>query len=226
MNHEQAVKSLATERYLLGEMAGDERKAFEEHYLECPVCVEAVTFADEFLSAGAEAGQHQRVQPEPGWRERLVAWFKPLLNPLPALATIAVLVASLGFNGWQAARVRTDEKTIAQLKAPREEYRFQIRGQSRSAAKVQVLRVPRQSQLRLEVEFTPDPRFSEYRAELKSESGIVSSFRSDGKRNPIVVSVPAEALRPGPYTIVVTGFGDRGIEKEAGDGIFDLQFTD
>jgi hypothetical protein len=54
----------------------------------------------------------------------------------------------------------------------------------------------------------------------------VSSFRSDGKTNPVAVSVPAEALEPGRHTILVYGLKDHAVKKEAGNGIFDLQFSD
>jgi anti-sigma factor RsiW len=40
MDHRQAVETLAIERYLLGEMSGEERDAFEEHFFSCADCAE------------------------------------------------------------------------------------------------------------------------------------------------------------------------------------------
>ena len=40
MDHRQAVETLALERYLLGEMADQERDAFEEHFFSCAECTE------------------------------------------------------------------------------------------------------------------------------------------------------------------------------------------
>ena len=37
MNHVEAVKTLAIERYLLEEMTPEERDAFEEHFFSCAV---------------------------------------------------------------------------------------------------------------------------------------------------------------------------------------------
>jgi putative zinc finger protein len=51
MNHQDAVSTLAVERYLLGELKDEERAAFEEHYLNCAECLDAVTFGDEFMEA-------------------------------------------------------------------------------------------------------------------------------------------------------------------------------
>ncbi len=38
MTHLEALASLATERYLLGEMREAERQAFEQHYFDCALC--------------------------------------------------------------------------------------------------------------------------------------------------------------------------------------------
>ena len=77
MNHQQALEEHATERYLLGEMAPEERRAFEEHYLECPECLEAVTFGADFMEAGRQVAledKSMRVSTVvPTWRERLLA---------------------------------------------------------------------------------------------------------------------------------------------------------
>src|SRR6185437_15015601 len=57
MSHEEAVKEVAVERYLLGEMNEQEQAVFEEHYLNCAACLEAVTFAGEFMQAAAPVAQ-------------------------------------------------------------------------------------------------------------------------------------------------------------------------
>src|SRR3989442_12900824 len=40
MDHETAVRTGATERYLLGQLTGEDRDSFEEHYFMCPECAE------------------------------------------------------------------------------------------------------------------------------------------------------------------------------------------
>jgi hypothetical protein len=42
MQHEQALATKASERYLLGEMSEPERFEFEAHYFECPACADDV----------------------------------------------------------------------------------------------------------------------------------------------------------------------------------------
>jgi anti-sigma factor RsiW len=55
MDHSQALSTLATERYLLGEMTEQERDAFEEHYFDCGECAEDVR-AGALMTDGARAG--------------------------------------------------------------------------------------------------------------------------------------------------------------------------
>ena len=38
MTHQESVQEMAVERYLLGELTGETKDAFEEHYFECPEC--------------------------------------------------------------------------------------------------------------------------------------------------------------------------------------------
>ncbi len=214
MNHEQAVKSLATERYLLGEMADQERSAFEEHYLECPECLEAVTFADEFLSAGAEGAKSRVLEPAaPSWAERLASIFRPVLHPAPVLALLLLLVSSASYNAYQAAHLRSEQKMVAELKAPRQEYRFKVRGESRGEAKPVTL--SRTMQLSIEFSFAS----GEY------PSGVVEIVSQDGKPGTsLPVSVSSDhivqiALAPatlstGRYTVTLYGISGEGTKNK------------
>lgn len=52
MKHEDAIRTEAVERYLIGEMTDDEREIFEEHYFDCPVCAADVTDGTRMMVAG------------------------------------------------------------------------------------------------------------------------------------------------------------------------------
>ena len=49
MNHQVAVDSRATERYMLGELDEESRSAFEEHYFSCRACADDVKTAAVFV---------------------------------------------------------------------------------------------------------------------------------------------------------------------------------
>ena len=52
MEHEDAMRSRATERYLLGQMVEDERAIFEEHYFDCRVCAADITEGKRLMVVG------------------------------------------------------------------------------------------------------------------------------------------------------------------------------
>jgi hypothetical protein len=65
MTHQQAIDSLAAERYLLGEMTELERHRFEEHFFACVHCAEEVREAalvrKAVRSAGAAVSTDDRI---------------------------------------------------------------------------------------------------------------------------------------------------------------------
>jgi len=49
MDHNEAVRLQAAEKYVLGELPPPLRDEFEEHYFECEECAQEVKAAAEFL---------------------------------------------------------------------------------------------------------------------------------------------------------------------------------
>ena len=106
MNHEQAMKDQATERYLLGELPENERDAFEEHYFECMMCADEVKSAFAFKDAvRASRAVHDEVA-----ARRTARKAKWNLAP-PLAAAASVLVAMLAW--MQFGVVRPQAKQIA-----------------------------------------------------------------------------------------------------------------
>ena len=55
MTHQEALDTLASERYLLNEMSDHDRNAFEEHFFDCEVCADDLRVGAAMLQ-GARAG--------------------------------------------------------------------------------------------------------------------------------------------------------------------------
>jgi anti-sigma factor RsiW len=62
MDHAEAVRVLAVEQYLLGELSGPEREAFEEHFFSCPECVEALEFGAGFMKNARDVFSRYRTR--------------------------------------------------------------------------------------------------------------------------------------------------------------------
>src|SRR6185312_8464740 len=163
MNHDEALKTLATERYLLQEMNDEQRRDFEEHYLGCPECFEAVIFGSDFVT---EMRNVPLPAPAPGFREKLARFFASLMRPAPALA-FAALLALVGLSAYQATVINHQQKLLAIAQAPKQEFRFVIRGQSRSRTSANVITLKRSDNLSLRLEFDPVSDLISSKAELK-----------------------------------------------------------
>jgi Putative zinc-finger len=215
MSHEQAVSKQAAERYVLAELSQEEREAFEGHYFDCPACFEQVQLGAEFL-------HHTRdvldPEPEKGWLARMLG---DLRRPAPAFASAALLIA-VGTGLYQRVQ-------LADLKAPRLESHYTLVGQTRGSASAKVLNVSRKASLSLQVEFLRKPEFVSYQTQIVDASGAVKSktpVASVVADDSLTISVPADALDAGAYSVVVYGVTADGAKTEAGSGSFELRFID
>src|SRR5438270_8453217 len=91
IDHQQAINKMMAERYLLGELALQERDAFEEHLFDCSACFEQVRAGTEFVHYLKRIGKEEtaEVASQPRWRQLL----GQTLRPAPAFAFAACLLA-------------------------------------------------------------------------------------------------------------------------------------
>jgi hypothetical protein len=97
MDHNQAIKTQAVERYLLGLMPPEQRDAFEEHYFTCADCAEEVRMGARFRAAARRVLEEPEAERSPrrsGW-----SWFPfPFLAPLAAALLLGVVIFQNGFQ--------------------------------------------------------------------------------------------------------------------------------
>ena len=98
MTHQEAVDTLATERYLLNEMSEVDRTAFEEHYFSCEVCAEDVKAGHAFgqgarrvFASGAESRPTTGTVLYPTGVSR-AKWYRSAALPWAMAASLAAIV--------------------------------------------------------------------------------------------------------------------------------------
>ncbi len=217
MDHQQAVKNMMAERYLLGELGPQERDAFEAHLFECTECFEQVRAGTEFVHYIRRIGAEETAAAasQPGWRRLM----DQALRPAPALAFAACLLAAIS--------VYQNITTIQNLKAPQLETRYILTEQSRSAE--QVINVPAKGRFRLALEFQPQKEFVAYEALLAGEDGKVRRrvpFPVEPSQTMVEISFYAGDLKPGRYFMVVQATDPSGQRQELARDPFKLQFQD
>jgi hypothetical protein len=222
MNHEQAIQDQAAERYLLGELDGPERDAYEEHFFTCAACAEEVKTGAQFARATRDFFANERAHaavPEPKSR---VVWLglRDLLRPMPAFA-VAALVLVVGSTVYQ------NVVTIPQLKAPQVGTAVFLTA-SRDAVKT--LSASRHGRVAFQVEIPPQGDFTSYEARVVDESGKVAdsfSISAQQAKGAVHVSLDAGGLSEAKYTVVVDGIAGTSSNKtEVAQYRFDLKLQD
>src|SRR5579864_460194 len=103
MQHAEAIRSMASEKYLLNELTPELRENFEEHFFGCPECALDVKAGAAFIEhsrtvfsapdADPIAVVANRVTPsKAGW----LAWLGPAFA-IPALAILLLAIAYQNF---------------------------------------------------------------------------------------------------------------------------------
>lgn len=91
MEHNDAVRLQAVEKYILGELSPAVRDEFETHYFDCAVCSfnlrAGVAFAAGTRQFFAEAPARAKREPPAGW----FSWLKPMIA-VPVMAALLVVI--------------------------------------------------------------------------------------------------------------------------------------
>src|SRR5262245_61991311 len=165
MDHETAVRISATERYLLGELTGEDRDAFEEHYFLCPDCAEDVRALTVFSANAKAVFRAEATGPTPHAGVLFsgrVLWLSAALN--------LVLLFALGYG---IVKVQPDKnREIAQATAPQFVQDIAVLGVARGPGEAWEIS-PATRRIVFSFYLTQPVRQIGY--ELRSESGIVRS---------------------------------------------------
>jgi hypothetical protein len=222
MEHEQIGENHLIDQYVRGTLPIDLRTAFEEHFLDCPDCLEQLKLASSLrdglrLSAAelAASAVTRRDAPFSARWQNWFAWRWALVIAVACLVLAAmpsmVLFRELGsvrneLTRDQAALGAARKAIEGAERADAAVYILNpVRGEA-SPAKVAVAATPGWTVLSLESDFT---RFATYRATLRNDRDQVvwqkdrihpSSPDAIG-----IVLTPAVLSTPGVYTLALEG---------------------
>lgn len=197
MEHHEAVRTMAAERYLLDEMTGSERDAFEAHYFECATCADVVR-TGAALADGVRDGAAAAPAAVPAPSRRLM-WFAPL-GAAAALALVASYQAFVTIPGLRS-----------QLAAPQALLPVAVAPASRGEGTViPVSRTGGALVLALDVNMDPPPT-EQLVYDLRTDAGVavLSGYAPvPPQGTPLLLLLPGNSLNAGQYAIVVRDSAD------------------
>ena len=218
MDHNEAIHSMAVERYLLDELPPELRDAFEEHLFDCPECAMNLRSGAAFVE---------------GAREHLPA----LVASSPSIGSPSTSVSSNShkknwFFNWQAAFAAPifaallaivgyqNLTTIPHLRAVVDEPRLlpwtSIHAGTRGGAAI-ILNLSHHQGAVLLIDLPQDPGYTSYAFDLLNPEGkaiwtgnVVASSPDIVGNGTLSLLIPGSGLKQGFYTLAITGINAQG----------------
>jgi hypothetical protein len=210
MEHLEAIQLKAAERYLLGELSGDLREQFEDHFFSCIECAQDVEAGAIFVDGARQILGRESAQPEAAVRRPAKpesrGWFGALLRPAFAGPALAVLLVFAVYQN--AVLIPRMKSAIEQARTPQLVTSFTLIAQDSRGGDTLMIQVPRDVTFSLFADIPPEKHLSSYTCVVESESGtrqfsinVPAGLASDA----IQVSVPPSVLKAGKYFMIVRG---------------------
>jgi len=217
MDHDTSIKTMAAERYLLGELSSSELDGFELHFFECTECAESVRHGFHF-GENAKIAFARDAPPasQATWWGR-IRWWLYSMQPkmlVPVTACIALAAFSGYQNGVQIPALRSE---VNQLEKPQVLATALLAPSSRSTPPSIV--IPPDSrfvQLSLATPLVTPAR--RYQCDLRTSTGksvttlFVPALDSDA---PLNLLVPISNISTGDYEVILSAInGDSRVQLE------------
>ena len=221
MDHDEAVRQKATERYLLGELHPELKDQFEEHLFDCQDCALDVCAAAMFVEQSKAILSEPTVMlpqraaapaPRAGW----LTWLRPAF----AVPALALLLAVVGYQNLVTYPHLMQAANQPQV-GPWASINVSTRGVTPT-----VIKARRGEGFGLLVNLPPEEGFASYAADLYNPaqklewSGPISAATSEEGRQ---IYIPGRGDQPGTYTLVVRGITTAGESKQVSRHSIDLQ---
>ena len=208
MDHKEAVRLQAAEKYVLGEFPPNLRDEYEEHFFDCAECavdVKAIAaFVDvsrEVLRAETEKLAEKKAAPaQGGW----LNWFRPVIA-VPAFAALLLVIGYQSFVIIPKPPARPDSVASQILFSS-----HALRGVNTAGEESRTLSIRPDEAFFLNFDFVPTHGFDNYIAQLEDAEGRVllrSKIAGANANQEAHLPIPAGMLHPGKY--VLAFYGDR-----------------
>lgn len=202
MDHSEALRLHAAEKYVLGELSPELREQYEEHYFDCEECASDLKVAVAFTDAARELlGKASLRGPEPYRMPGWFAWLRPIFA-VPAFAALLLVVTYQSF----VTIPRLQRQAATQAVQPGDF--VSLIGANSRAEGAKVFQLHRDRPAILELDIPPSDEFAGYICQVQNATGTtIYTARvsaADAKRT-VHVIIPAGSRKAGEYALVIFG---------------------
>jgi hypothetical protein len=220
MDHLDADKTKAVERYMLGDLSVSEVEEFERHFFDCPQCSEELRALTIFQANARAVFGEQDPAPIPARvhaPQSAAGWwrgFSPLFWNRPWATALAALVIGI-FAGYMAFQMHEGAQAIVE---------YPLYAQARGEETV-VSPVAGSKIYAVYFDKTWEGDYGTLRAVVRDASGAEKfsvSFPPGAPGEAIHIKIPTRELASGKYVLVMTGI-NAGTETELARFPYTLQ---
>ena len=217
MDHSEAVRMMASEKYLLDELQPEEVEAFEEHLFSCHECAMDVRAGSLFLEhSKVELASPRAVAAPSGW----FAWCRPAF----AVPAMALLLLVIGYQNL--VTVPAAKRAVAENRSPRIlTVAPTVSGITRVNGASSIT-INKGEPFFLPVEIPGQDGLQGYSVEFHNPAGGVEWSRSvsaEEIKNTLTILAPG-VTQAGKYEVVVSGMNAQGQQQEVGRYPIELKF--
>ncbi len=234
MDHNEAVRLQAAEKYVLGELPKEQHAAYEEHYFDCPACAEEIKATVAFMESARRVVREEAREPVAArtLAPAVPGYFR-WLRPAFLVPVFAALLLVIGYqNGVTIPRLKDSSSSqMGQNISSSFQLRGSVRGGSESGDAANKVRVHSGESFALTFDFTPTGTFSEYDWQLRDQAGRAVKFghiSGDKKYQAVSLNVAGGVESAGKYNLVffgsADGAGQTANESEAQRLTFTVEF--
>lgn len=228
MDHGEALQMMAAERYLLDELTPEERDAFELHMFGCQECALDLRAGAAFINEAKSVLPHLDPQPltpaqpaiatNPTKKSNRWSFLWQPAFALPAFAVMLAVIAYQNFSAIPSLRRAASEPRLA--------YSTPIHIGTRGAAHTAV-QADRGQGFALSLALPQSSDYSSFVFSLYDPNGKQFWTRTMSRPTEddslVSLVIPASGLRPGSYTLAISGITPQNDRVEIDRRVLDVQ---
>ncbi|MGH9743090.1 MAG: hypothetical protein ACRD51_12165 [Candidatus Acidiferrum sp.] len=204
MDHAEAVRLHAAEKYLLGELLKEQHAAYEEHYFDCPACAEDLKATAVFMESGRQVVRERDHETADNKTLSHGSWFG-WLRPAFAIPVFAALLLFIGYqNSVTIPKLEQASSHAEVAEIVRSFSLMSLGSRGEGSASLPVL-VGRHEDFILDVDM-PGNSPAGYSCQIQDESGKVrGGFQISAveAKNTVPIKIRGGSLQPGKYSLVI-----------------------
>jgi hypothetical protein len=207
MDHNEAVRLQAAEKYVLGELPPSTREEYEEHYFDCAECAVDLKAAVAFVDASREILHPEKRQPVEieQLRRPLLWWLKPWIM----VPTMAGLLLLLGYQSFVTVPKIKEQAVSGAAQILFNSY--SLRGVNTAGEEGRTLSIQPGEAFLLNFDFVPTRSFTSYIGQLEDGAGhalLRLKISGENANREAHLRVPADLLHAGNYILAFYGDPD------------------